>query len=130
MELILNNNLFSFHEGVFRQDIGGAMGSPPIPSYANNFMSRKIDDKIKIIATQGQLKFLKRFLDDLFLIFKGTTKELHTFFDKINRMNESIKFTMTHTAREGESESDRCSCKQVKEISFLDTLCSIEKGKI
>lgn len=45
MELILNNNLFSFHEGVFRQDIGGAMGSllfPPIPtnSCQNKLMIR------------------------------------------------------------------------------------------
>ena len=124
MELILNNNLFSFHEGVFRQDIGGAMGSPPIPPYANLFMADQIDDKIKLIATlgAGQLKLLKRFLDDLFLIFKGTTRELHVFLDKINQIHESIKFTMTHTARKGETENERCSCIQVSEIPFLDTM--------
>merc|ERR1719319_582552 len=51
MKLILENNLFSFHDGIFRQEIGGAMGSPPVPPYANNYMARKIDPRIEEVAT-------------------------------------------------------------------------------
>ena len=132
MELILNNNLFSFHEAYYRQEIGGAMGSNAIPHYANIFMAEQIDPQIKLIATQsaGVLKLLKRFLDDLFLIFKGTTKELHMLLDKINQIHPTIKFTMTHTSREKENLEDTCSCPTLKQIPFLDTLCSIENNKI
>ena len=35
MEIILKNNIFEFHDGYFRQNIGAAMGSRP---YANIFM--------------------------------------------------------------------------------------------
>ena len=131
MELVLNHNLFSFHEGIFRQEIGSAMGASPIPDYADIFMDI-IDKQIKIAATKGKgaLKLLKRFLDDLFLIFKGTTKELHLLLDRINQINPSIQFTMKHTTRKSEEAQDKCSCEELKAIPFLDTLCSIEKGKI
>ena len=76
MELVLKNNLFTFHDGTYRQEIGSAMGSNPAPDYADLFMARKIDPEIE---KHEQIKFLKRFLDDLFLIFQGSTKELHEF---------------------------------------------------
>ena len=34
MEIILKNNLFIFHEALWRQEIGCAMGTKPAPSYA------------------------------------------------------------------------------------------------
>ena len=33
MEQILNNNIFSFHDSNWKQDIGATMGSIPLPSY-------------------------------------------------------------------------------------------------
>ena len=45
MKLILYNNIFEFHESFWKQNIGAAMGSKPVPHYANIFMSR-IDKKI------------------------------------------------------------------------------------
>ena len=38
MELILKNNILIFHDQLFRQDIGTAMGSPPVPNYTKIFM--------------------------------------------------------------------------------------------
>ena len=68
MEIILKNNIFEFHEGYYKQNIGAAMGSKPIPPYANNFMA-KIDRLIKKTKGAEALLLLKRFLDDYFLIF-------------------------------------------------------------
>ena len=127
MELVLRHNLFSFHDGIYRQEIGSAMGSHSAPSYADNFMARKID---KQIQKHEMIKFLKRFLDDLFLIFQGSTKELHLFLEEINKIHPSIQFTMEHTELESETEQEKCPCKPKKEISFLDTSCSIVNGKI
>ena len=47
MQLILTNNIFVFHDALWKQNIGATMGSRPIPSYANNFMA-KLDKIIKV----------------------------------------------------------------------------------
>ena len=87
MEIILKNNLFNFHDELYRQEIGCAMGTKAAPSYADNFMARKIDDKIISLAqmfgtsNKSPLTIFKRFLDDIFSIFQGTSKDLHRLFD-------------------------------------------------
>ena len=129
MEILLKHNIFTFDEQHFRQEVGAAMGSPPVPSYANIFMAGKIDTKI-MEASKNSIQLMKRFLDDLFIIFNGSTKELHTFFTEINQIHPTIKFTMNHTSLSYESESDRCSCEPQSFIPFLDTKCWIENCRI
>ena len=78
-------NIFNFNGELYQQKIGSGMGSRPTPPYANVFMATKIDQEIlKIAQNLGadgsmSLKLLKRFLDDLFMIFIGSTKKLHEF---------------------------------------------------
>ena len=38
-----------FNSEYYRHQIGAAMGSPPVPPYANIFMAKKIDPKISEI---------------------------------------------------------------------------------
>ena len=98
-------------------------------------MARTIDPAIKHIATKYNqdtteaLQLMKRFLDDYFVIFNGSTKVLHQLFDDINQINPSIKLTMSHTSIAEEAEN-RCDCEEKSDIPFLDTLCSIINGKI
>ena len=114
------------------------MGTKPAPSYADIFMARKIDDKIISLAEQfnqmkdkgNPLTMFKRFLDDIFSIFKGTTKDLHKLFDEMNKLHKTIKFTMNHSSPPNESETDSCLCEKQSFIPFLDVSCSIQKGKI
>ena len=40
MEIILRENIFEFHNQLWRQEIGAAMGSPPVLHYANVFMAQ------------------------------------------------------------------------------------------
>ena len=49
--------------------------------------------------------FWKRFIDDIFLIFIGTTKQLQSMKDFMNNLHPTIKFTFDHSTQE---------------ISFLD----------
>ena len=61
------------------------MGAVPAVSYANIFMARKIDPKILGAAKKYQInnenpaKFLilKRFLDDVIMVWRGSTENLH-----------------------------------------------------
>ena len=77
LELIQENNIFEFNSELYSQKIGGAMGQGHVPSEANIFLARRIDKIIELIARTNysdSLKFIKRFLDDWFLIFCGSTK--------------------------------------------------------
>ena len=133
LELIQENNIFEFNSELYSQKIGGAMGQRHVPSEANIFLARRIDIMIELIARTNysdSLKFIKRFLDDLFLIFCGSTKQLHNFIEEINQIHPNIKFTMTHTTLDYEPFPARCSCPPQKSIQFLDTSCTIREGRI
>ena len=131
MEVLLRNNLFVFNEELYSQDVGAPMGGAPVPDYANLFMAKRIDKEIRNIATRNQaLKLFKRFLDDIFMVYCGSTKELHNVFQQINAINPTIQLTMAHTAIQGEDPTDKCNCEPIESIPFLDTLCSLKDGKI
>ena len=105
--------------------------------YANNFMARKIDSKILEIIekysknTENPLKFMKRFLDDIFLIFTGSTRELHILLQKFNKIHPNIKFTMAHTTPQTENtKKPPCMCIPSASIPYLDTKCEIRGGQI
>ena len=98
-------------------------------------MARRIDPFIKQLAkiyTEGNvsLRILKRFLDDIFTIFDGTTKDLHNFIEEINKIHHAIKFTMTHTTIIDEDSNLRCSCPPQHSNPFLDISMSIKNGRI
>ena len=128
-------NIFQFNGDLYQQRIGSGMGARPTPPYANIFMATKIDPEIHRIAEElgsdgsMSLRLLKRFLDDLFMIFIGNSKKLHEFFNKLNQIHPSIKLTMNHTKINNELEQTQWSCSPNSEIPFLDTSCSIENGK-
>ena len=135
LELVLKYNIFEFDSKMYRQDIGTSMGSKPAPNYSDIFMARRIDPSIKQLAkiyTEGNvsLRILKRFLDDIFSIFVGTTKNLHKFIEENNKIHHAIKFTMSHTSIINEDTNLRCSCPPQHSIPFLDISLSIENGRI
>ena len=60
----------------------------------------------------------------------GTTKQLHEFYDEINKINPTMKFTINHISVEGEEANYKCDCESKTKIPFLDTWCYIKNGKI
>ena len=76
------------------------------------------------------MKELLRFLEDLFSVFEGTTKQLHSLWQKMNKLHPSVKFTLQHTTPEKESPDDHCECERVTSVPYLDTSCSIKKVQI
>ena len=63
-----------------------------------------------------------------FLIFCGSPKKLHEFWQEINKIHPSIQFTMSHTS--AKSNTENCECEVQETIQFLDTQCKIENGRI
>ena len=135
LEVILKDSIFQFSEKYYKQNVGTSMGSNPAPPFANNFMA-KIDIKIKELVEKMKLsetislQCLYRFLDDLFSVFIGTSKQLHYLWQQMNEVHPSVKFTMNHTIPDTETQEDNCDCEKSSSVPFLDTSCSIKEGKI
>ena len=136
LELVLKHNIFEIDNELYQQQVGTAMGCKPAPSYANIHLAQKIDQQIieiaKILSDCDEIpiKLLKRFLDDIFMIFTGSVRALHMLFEEINKIHPKIKFTMAHTTPENQSSYDHCPCEPISSIPFLDTLCIIKAGNI
>ena len=76
------------------------------------------------------IQLMKRFLDDFFIIFLGSSIELHDLFQKINNIHPTIKFTMNHTTNSDEEADQKCDRKEQLSIPFLDVLCTIQDGRM
>ena len=48
-------------------------------------------------TTEDPIILLKRFLDDLFLIWRGKVQDLEAFLEQINNLHPTIKFTSSYT---------------------------------
>ena len=87
MEIILYHNIFEFHEEFYKQNIGAAMGSKPIPPYAN-ILKAKIDKAIKNLEGAKAIFFLKLFL---MIIFHYTEAQQKVY---MHFLQELMKFTL------------------------------------
>ena len=89
---------------LWSQRIGVAMAPHPTPSYANLYLARRIDQYISELGYKygenGMSAFLmfKRFLDDIFQIFKGTTKQLHKLFSDMNKIHPTPIYNNAHNS--------------------------------
>ena len=91
MTLVLQNNVFEFNEEYYLQIQGTAMGTKMAPAYANLFMGRLEPQLISHAAKH--IHTWKRFIDDIFIIWTGTTEEFEQFMIHLNQIHPTIKFT-------------------------------------
>ena len=87
----------------FLQLVGTAMRTKSAPPCANHFRGRHKETIREVFI--WAIAFWKRFIDDIFLIFIGTTKLFQSMKDFMNSLRHTIKFTFEHSTRQ---------------ISFLD----------
>ena len=111
------------------------MGVKPAPDVANIFM-KELDSRIMELSAEmfspDTIKMYRRFLDGIFLVFRGSPQDLHQFLSEVNKLHQSIKFTVQHTTPYNTvlKDCDKCDCEQSENIPFLDTQCSIQDSKI
>ena len=98
LETILKNNNLSFMDRHFLQLVGTAMGTKAAPPNSNLFMDRHKETTRE--AFIWAIPFWKRFIDVIFMIFLGTTKQLQSTNDFMNNLNPTIKFTFEHSTQE------------------------------
>jgi hypothetical protein len=113
LELVLTKNNFQFNGQNYLQIGGTAMGTKLAPGYAINSMG-KFEQRYVYTYHKQPLLFL-RYIDDIFIIWTHGRESLMEFIEYLNQCSESIKFT--------HEISD-------KSVPFLDTLVSLDEGKI
>ncbi|XP_050508938.1 uncharacterized protein LOC126886134 [Diabrotica virgifera virgifera] len=84
--------LFSFEGKVYRQIDGVAMGSPLGPVFANSFLCHHEKTWLADCPTDFKPLLYRRYVDDIFLIFKHTDHIQH-FLDYLNQKHYNMKFT-------------------------------------
>ena len=103
LETILKNNNLSFIDRHFLQLVSAAMGIKATPPCANLFRGHHKEAIWE--AFIWAIPYWKRFIDDSFLIFLGTTKQLQSMKNFINNLHPTSKFIFEHSTQD---------------ISFLD----------
>ena len=89
------------------------MGTKVAPGFANCFMGYFEDKHVYTYITQPL--FYIRYLDDIFMIWQHGEEELNKFFNHMNQVMPSIKFTME---------------KSHESVNFLDTTVLIASDLI
>uniref|UniRef100_A0A8C5QJ44 Reverse transcriptase domain-containing protein n=1 Tax=Leptobrachium leishanense TaxID=445787 RepID=A0A8C5QJ44_9ANUR len=91
IRLILENNYFYFNDDFFLQLNGTAMGTRFAPSYANLFMAHWEESFLSLYPEN--LVCYKRYIDDIFLIWKGGENLLREFLVTLDQNSRGIKLT-------------------------------------
>jgi hypothetical protein len=112
IKTVLDNNNFTFCGKNYTQMDGVAIGSKLGKNYACSYM-RKWDEALT--ADTPNLSFYKRFIDDGFGIWIGSTEELEQFRQKANAIHKNIQVEL------------RWSRTQ---IEFLDLMVRKEDGRL
>ena len=112
---VLSNNFFTFEDQTFQQIQGTAMGTPMAPAIANLFMGWLESKILKDSPFHIEQDLWKRYIDDIFVLWTHSEKDLQTFTDFLNSLHPTIKFTVTSST--------------IK-LPFLDILIKLEAGKL
>ncbi|XP_075438932.1 uncharacterized protein LOC142481350 [Ascaphus truei] len=116
INFILKHNLFKFDGTYFLQKCGTAMGTKFAPSYANLFMDNWETDTIWSEHEFGaDLVLWRRYIDDVFFIWKGSSENLNHFLNYINTNERNLAFT---------------TCIGNNTVDFLDLTIYIEDTKL
>uniref|UniRef100_A0A0A9WSN7 Putative COX1/OXI3 intron 1 protein n=1 Tax=Lygus hesperus TaxID=30085 RepID=A0A0A9WSN7_LYGHE len=111
----LDWNYFRFNGIVYKQKKGLAIGSPLSPLLAEVYMNHL--EKIHIFNGNStsikSVKFYVRYIDDTFLIFQGSQRQIDNFLKFLNTIDPDIKFTH-EIERDGK-------------LNFLDLTISLDK---
>uniref|UniRef100_A0A8C5N067 Reverse transcriptase domain-containing protein n=1 Tax=Leptobrachium leishanense TaxID=445787 RepID=A0A8C5N067_9ANUR len=89
IRLILENNNFYYQNDFYIQLNGTAMGTRFAPSYANLFMA--FWEESFLSNYRSNLVCYKRYIDDIFLIWKGGINTLQSFLQELDQNGRGIK---------------------------------------
>lgn len=91
LKLILENNYFRFDNKCYLQKMGTAMGTPVAPTFASLFLAILEIDILKEFS--DNIIFLKRYIDDGFLIWNNNGPRSYDDFEQTIKEKSGLDFT-------------------------------------
>ncbi|CAJ0931797.1 unnamed protein product [Ranitomeya imitator] len=92
----LQKKIFMFEDQFYLQTKGTAMGSNVAPPYANSYMALFEEEIVYPDPLfQAHCPFWRRYIDDVFCLWTGTSQTLDLFFHTLNTAWPGLTFTMT-----------------------------------
>ena len=110
---IFENNYFEYNNSVYHQTSGIAMGTNCAVSIANLYLATLLDPIIS--KHTPHVKFFKRYIDDIFLIWQGSLIMLTQFITYLNTIIPGIKLTAKYSQHS---------------VEFLDLQLQIVNNKV
>ncbi|CAJ0951700.1 unnamed protein product [Ranitomeya imitator] len=108
LKLVLYENFFLYEDTYYVQCCGTAMGSNVAPAYANAYMSHFENNHVYPEELFKQyVRCYHRYIDDIFLIWTGSSELLLSFHQHLNSVHPELQFTIQY---------------DTTVISFLDTM--------
>ena len=95
LRLVLMFNVVEFDKRIYHQVWGVSMGSKISPTFVDIFMAALEKKFMASLATRlrEKIKFYKRYLDDILLIWDGSQTEFEEFFKLLNGFHRNLNFT-------------------------------------
>jgi hypothetical protein len=110
LKFVLSNNYFSYEGWTFQQISGLAMGTSCAPVVSNLYCA--FFEKA-LLQRYSKITFYRRYIDDIFLIFKGTEADLRNLFNTFEIKGLKITWESSNTS-----------------MHFLDVLVFKQKNSI
>ena len=120
--IVLRSHTMNFLNRFFHQIKGTAMGTPMAVNFANLFMSKLEEEMLSKYRTEfgsGPVIWL-RYIDDVFLIWKGSQQCLEHFLNFCNEYSRKNSMASNITYKYSFSE---------KSVNFLDVTVFLDKDK-
>ncbi|CAJ0917088.1 unnamed protein product [Ranitomeya imitator] len=101
LTFVLQHNFFLFDRVYYLQRSGVAMGAKCAPAYANTFLGWWEEKFVyPLTSFAAHVHAWYRFIDDIFILWKGTKEECILFFDHLNTNPHNIFLTYSISASE------------------------------
>ena len=94
---ILKKNIVKFNNNYHLQISGITMGNNVSVQFGNLFMANLEYELVEKYTLLHSLALYKRYIDDCFIIWKGTYSQLLDFFKEFNQLCDTINLTFEHS---------------------------------
>ena len=96
LNVLLKQNYFTFNNNFYLQEFGLAMGSPLsgllADLYLHHFENTYMFSENNKFC--NNIKFYARYVDDTFIIFNGTLRQIEKLKHYLNSLSKNIQFTL------------------------------------
>jgi hypothetical protein len=99
---VMQNNIVQVEGKYYRQISGGAMGTNCLPQAAQLYLAVRFEEALKRKLGARFPSFYKRYIDDGFVLFKGSEQELLAFVNALNSELSNIRITHKYSRFEVE----------------------------